>query len=162
VGKACWQTDAEVLVFVIDSDMSEGHSAEQREPCLCRRCEFDQMVQDALANRNDCMALRWVGVALAVPQLEAWGLAGRSKEVGEAEWGRLSDNARQSLRLKSELYGADRVLLPVQIEKSRAAIAKVLEEQGVDWIANRFPYGFGEFAKGLRENARSVPRLGGA
>lgn len=152
---AAWNTDAEALAVVIDSDMARLHDDTQGLPCSCRRCELESVIRDVGHAIKSRARPLWVGVAVAVPQLEAWLLAHKSNEVGEAEWQRMDNRARQSLRsrLKRDLYGTDRPGLSLEITRIRATIEEIVANDGIELIFRKFPYGFGHFVQRLRNSS---------
>ena len=87
-----FNTDADGLVVVVDSDDSPVHAAAHEAPgfhhpfCrICRlRAAFRRTVRHLPPARGRERVLRAVGVA--VPALEAWLLCGRDPTVSEAAW----------------------------------------------------------------------------
>ncbi len=152
-----FQTDADGLVIVVDSDDSPVHTAEHEVPnyhhpfCrICRlRAAFRRTVKNLPPARGRERVLRAVG--LAVPALEAWLLCGRDTSVTEAAWvqgqgsGRLPYTRAQ---LKWKVYGTERPTLPHQI---RRAVQEISRHRGdVRRLENDFPHGFGALTRDLR------------
>jgi hypothetical protein len=152
-----FNTDADGLVVVVDSDDSVVHAAEHEAPGyhhpFCRICRLRAVFRRALKNlppaRGRDRVLRAVG--LAVPAIEAWYLCGRDTSVTEAAWvagqgiGRLPYSRRE---LKWRVYGTERPSLPVEI---RRAVQEVTRHRGdVRRLEFDFPQGFGSLARDLR------------
>jgi hypothetical protein len=152
-----FNTDADGLVVVVDSDDSVVHAAEHEAPGyhhpFCRVCRLRAVFRRALKNlppaRGRDRVLRAVG--LAVPAIEAWYLCGRDTSVTEAAWvagqgiGRLPYSRRE---LKWRVYGTERPSLPVEI---RRAVQEVTRHRGdVRRLEFDFPQGFGSLARDLR------------
>jgi hypothetical protein len=165
-----FNTDADRLVVVVDSDDSPVHTPEHEAPNyhhpLCRVCRLRAVFRRTLKNlpptwpgqnRPDSSApargrprvLRAVG--LAVPAIEAWYLCGRDTSVTEQAWlaGQASGQAPYTRReLKQRVYGTDRPTLPFEIQR---AVQEVSRHHGdVRRLENDFPNGFGALARDLR------------
>lgn len=152
-----FQTDADGLVIVVDSDDSPVHTAEHEAPnyhhpfCrICRlRAAFRRTIRNLPPARGRERVLRAVG--LAVPAIEAWLLCGRDTSVTEAAWmegqgsGRLPYTRAQ---LKWKVYGTERPSLPHEIKR---AVQEVSRHRGdVRRLENDFPNGFGALTRDLR------------
>ena len=152
-----FQTDADGLVIVVDSDDSPVHTAEHEAPnyhhpfCrICRlRAAFRRTVRNLPPARGRDRVLRAVG--LAVPAIEAWLLCGRDTSVTEAAWmegqgsGRLPYTRAQ---LKWKVYGTERPSLPHELKR---AVQEVSRHRGdVRRLENDFPNGFGALTRDLR------------
>lgn len=154
-----FNTDADVLVVVVDSDDSVVHVAEHDRPEYfhpqCRMCQLHALFRQTTkrlprANGRD-RVLRGVGVA--VPAIEAWYLCGRDPMVSEAAWIDGQAVGRQPYsraELKWRVYGTDRPSLPREIE---CALFEV-ERHKTDSrrLENDFP-GFRALARDLRSHA---------
>ena len=164
-----FNTDADGLVVVVDSDDSPVHTAEHEAPGyhhpLCRICRlravFRRTIKNlplreprpALAGGEQVMVqprvLRAVGVA--VPAIEAWLLCGRDASVTEEAWlaGQLKGVPPYSRReLKRQVYGTERPSLPLEIKR---AVEEVSRHRGdVRRLEFDFPHGFGALARDLR------------
>lgn len=152
-----FNTSADGLVVVVDSDDSVVHTNEHEAPDyfhpLCRLCQMRAVYRRTTKKlppahgRN--RVLRCVGVA--VPAMEAWYLCGRDDNVNEARW--ISGQARRAppytrAELKYRVYGTDRPSLPWETER---AIAEVRRHQGdLRRLEADFPGGFGSLARDLR------------
>ena len=152
-----FNTDADGLVVVVDSDDSVVHTAAHDEQGhhhpLCRICRLRAVFRRALRNlppaHGRTTVLRAVG--LAVPAIEAWYLCGRDTSVTETRWvdGQVSGQSPYTRReLKWRVYGTERPPLSMEI---RRAVQEVSRHQGdVRRLENDFPQGFGSLARDLR------------
>ncbi len=152
-----FNTRADGLVVVVDSDDSVVHTAEHEAPgyhhAYCRVCRLRAVFRRTIKNLPPAQGrdrvLRAVG--LCVPALEAWLLCGRDTSITEAAWlagqasGRLPYTRRE---LKWRVYGTDRPSLPHAMER---AVFEVSRHQGdLRRLENDFPNGFGALARDLR------------
>jgi len=164
-----FNTEADGLVVVVDSDDSPVHTAEHEAPNyhhpLCRICRLRAVFRRTIKNlplrlrhsypgalsapNSSSRVLRAVGVA--VPAIEAWLLCGRDASVTEAAWlaGQASGIQPYSRRdLKWQVYGTIRPSLPLEIKR---AVEEVLRHRGdLRRLENDFPHGFGALARDLR------------
>ncbi|HVZ64894.1 MAG TPA: hypothetical protein VG936_10010 [Lacunisphaera sp.] len=163
-----FQTDADGLVVVVDSDDSVVHTPAHEAPGyhhpFCRICRlrhaFRRTVKNlpprrpasAAANPGqpgEARVLRAIG--LAVPAIEAWYLCGRDTSITEAAWleGQASGRPPYTRReLKWRVYGTDRPTLPFEVKR---AVQEVSRHRGdVRRLENDFPAGFGALARDLR------------
>jgi hypothetical protein len=155
-----FNTDADALVVVVDSDDSVVHTAEHDRPGYfhpqCRMCHlravFRQTQKKLPPAHGRERVLRCLGIA--VPAIEAWYLCGRDATVTEAAWvegqarGRLPYTRRD---LKWRVYGTDRPSLPHETERALAEVAR--HRPDPRRLENDFP-GFAALAADLR----AVPR----
>ena len=152
-----FNTNADGLVVVVDSDDSPVHTVEHEAPGyyhpLCRICRLRAVFRRTIKNlppaRGRDRVLRAVGVC--VPALEAWLLCGRDTGVTEAAWieGQMSGRPPYTRReLKWKVYGTERPSLPHELKR---AVQEVSRHQGdVRRLENDFPQGFGSLARDLR------------
>lgn len=119
-----FETNADALVVVVDSDDSvvhhAGHESGGGFHPRCRLCQltasFRQTTKRLPPARGRERVMRAIGVA--VPAIEAWYLCGRDETVTESAWtlgqetGRLPYTRAQ---LKHRVYGTDRPSLPHEI-----------------------------------------------
>lgn len=152
-----FNTDAQGLVVVVDSDDSPVHTAEHEAPGyhhpLCRICRLRAVFRRTLKNlppaHGRAGPLRAVG--LAVPAIEAWLLCGRDEAVTEEAWVRGQGKGvlpYTRSELKARVYGTTRPSLPLEIER---AVAEVSRHRGdVRRLEFDFPQGFGALARDLR------------
>jgi hypothetical protein len=152
-----FNTDADGLVVVVDSDDSVVHTAEHEATGYyhpaCRICRlrgvFRRTIKHLPPARGRDRVLRAVG--LCVPALEAWLLCGRDTSVTEAAWvaGQATGRPPYSRReLKWRVYGTERPTLPHEL---RRAVQEVSRHRGdLRRLENDFPQGFGSLARDLR------------
>lgn len=152
-----FNTEAEALVVVVDSDDSVVHTATHEAPgyhhALCRICRLRTAFRRATKNLPPAKGRERVlrAVGLCVPALEAWLLCGRDLAVTEQAWldgqvsGRLPYTRRE---LKLRVYGTDRPSLQFEIQR---AVQEVSRHRGdVRRLENDFPNGFGALVRDLR------------
>jgi hypothetical protein len=152
-----FNTSAEGLVVVVDSDDSVVHTTAHEAPNyyhpLCRMCQlrgvFRRTVKNLPPAHGRTRVLRCVGVA--VPAVEAWYLCGRDESVNEAAWvegqqkGVMPYTRRE---LKWRVYGTERPSLPLETER---ALQEVRRHRGdLRRLEFDFPIGFGLLADDLR------------
>jgi hypothetical protein len=153
-----FNTDADGLVVVVDSDDSVVHTAAHEAPGYyhagCRICRLRGVFRRTIKNLPPAhgrdRVLRAVGVC--VPAIEAWYLCGRDTSVTEAAWvaGQLAGRPPYTRReLKWRVYGTERPTLPHEMKR---AVQEVSRHQGdLRRLENDFPQGFGSLARDLRE-----------
>jgi hypothetical protein len=152
-----FQTDAEAVVLVIDSDFEPVHLLAHDDPGGedkdCRLCELRRVVghvQGALRpvpNRNSLK----VAIGMAVPAIEAWYLFGKDPHVSEAAWimglqTRKFPYTKQ--QLKRSIYGTDRP--SIELETACAIRESQRVSQSLDEFEAYFPNGFGPLARAVR------------
>lgn len=152
-----YQTDAEALVLVVDSNASPPHLAEHDPPALanpaCRLCQLRQIVKqlsNALRPVPDRTFIRTV-IGLAVPAIEAWYLCQRDARVGETAWrGGLMQGSLPYTNndLKQSVYGTDRPSLKLETERAVEEANRLAGN--LDALERLFPDGFGAFARDVR------------
>ena len=152
-----FNTEADGLVVVVDSDDSPVHTAEHVAPGYfhpyCRICRLRAVFRRVLKNLPPAhgrdRVLRAVGVA--VPAVEAWYLCGRDTSVTEEAWikGQVTGLPPYTRReLKWRVYGTERPTLPHEIKR---AVQEVTRHHGdLRRLENDFPQGFGSLARDLR------------
>jgi hypothetical protein len=160
-----FNTDADGLVVVCDTDDSPVHTAAHEAPGyfhpLCRVCRlrtaFRRTTKNLPPARGRTRVLRAIGVC--VPAIEAWLLCGRDTSITEQAWidGQASGVLPYTRRdLKWRVYGTERPSL--QHETTRA-VQEVTRHRGdLRRLENDFPNGFGALARDLRSWAQ--PRTG--
>lgn len=164
-----FNTDADGLVVVVDSDDSPVHTVEHEAPGyyhpFCRICRLRAVFRRVLKNLPPAhgreRVLRAVGVA--VPAVEAWYLCGRDTSVTEAAWvkGQLDGRPPYTRReLKWRVYGTERPTLPHEMKR---ALQEVTRHHGdMRRLENDFPQGFGSLARDLRDWRREKTGAGRA
>jgi hypothetical protein len=152
-----FNTKADGLVVVVDSDDSPVHTEEHEAPgyhhAFCRICRLRAAFRRATKNlppaQGRTRVLRAVG--LAVPAIEAWLLCGRDTSITEDAW--LQGQEREQLPytradLKMKVYGTTRPSLPFQ---TRRAVEEISRQAGdTRRMENDFPRGFGALVRDLR------------
>jgi len=119
-----FNTDADALVVVVDSDDSVVHTTDHDRPGYfhpqCRMCQlrtlFRQTAKRLPPAHGRPRVLR--GVGIAVPAVEGWYLCGREALVSEEAWARGLDEGRPPYtraELKVWVYGTSRPSLPHEI-----------------------------------------------
>jgi hypothetical protein len=153
-----YHTDADGVVVVLDSDRSPVHLEAHNQPgeadpeCrLCRTRTIVARVERDLRRRRH--ALPKVAVGLAVPQIEAWYLAGRDPRIGEPAWivGQQSGKppyAKNSL--KQKVYGTDRPSLDLEIQRAVEEAQRIVRDGELPLLSQLFPGGFGALANDVQ------------
>ena len=152
-----FNTEADGLVVVVDSDDSVVHTAEHDAPDYyhpqCRLCQlravFRKVQRRFPGVRGRQRVLRAAGIA--VPAIEAWYLCGQDPQVTELAWtdGQARGWTPYSRRdLKYRVYGTDRPGLAFEIQR---ALESVRRNRGdLRRLEAEFPNGFGSLARDLR------------
>ena len=157
-----FNTDADGVVVVVDSDDTVVHTAAHDAPGYfhprCRLCQlravFRQATKKLPPAQGRAGVLRAVGVA--VPAVEAWYLCGRDERVTEAVW--TGGQARGVMpytrgELKWRVYGTDRPSLALEIDCALEEVAR--HRRDTRRLENDFP-GFASLAADLREWGRAA------
>lgn len=153
-----FNTDAEGIVVVVDSDDSVVHTVEHEAESYfhpqCRLCQLRAIYRRTVKNlppaRGRKRVLRCVGVA--VPAVEAWYLCGRDEQVTEAAW---LDGQEQGWspytrgELKMRVYGTDRPSLRHEIDCALREVRR--HRHDTRRLEADFPGGFGALARDLRD-----------
>ena len=152
-----YNSDAEGLVVVVDSDDTELHNPSHDAPgCAginCRLCQVRNIIEQTRKHvkpRQGRAELK-VAVGLAVPAIEAWYLVGKNHEVGEAAWKvGLSAGKRPFTRkqLKAMVYGTDRPSLELETKCAVKEASRIIGD--LKAIESSFPDGFGPMALEIR------------
>ncbi|HUJ42043.1 MAG TPA: hypothetical protein VLW52_00425 [Opitutaceae bacterium] len=152
-----FNTDADGLVVVVDSDDSVVHTAEHEAPGYyhpqCRLCQLRGIFRRTQKNfpprHSRGRVLRAVG--LAVPAIEAWYLCGQDPQVAELAWregqGRGWAPYTRS-DLKWRVYGTDRPGLGFEIQRAVECMRR--HQRDLRRLEADFPHGFGSLARDLR------------
>ncbi len=152
-----FNTEADGLVVVVDSDDSPVHTPDHEAPGYyhpyCRVCRlravFRRTIKHLPPAHGRDRVLRAVG--LCVPALEAWLLCGRDTAVTEQAWldGQAANRPPYTRReLKWRVYGTERPSLPHELKRM---VQEVSRQHGdVRRLENDFPHGFGALARDLR------------
>jgi hypothetical protein len=151
-----FNTDAEGLVVVVDSDDSVVHGEAHEAPNYfhphCRLCQlravFRQTAKKLPPARGRSRVLRGVGVA--VPAVEAWYLCGRDERVTEQAWVAGQSSGRMPYtraELKWRVYGTERPSLRLETDCAREEVQR--HRGDTRRLENDFP-GFAALARDLR------------
>lgn len=157
-----FNTDADLLVVVVDADDSVVHTPEHDAPGYfhpqCRMCQlravYRQNTKKLPAAHGRARVIRAVGVA--VPAIEAWYLCGRDATVSEAAWRTGLETGRRPYSradLKWRVYGTDRPSLPHETECAVREVERHRHDSRR--LEHDFP-GFAALADDLR-NASALP-----
>jgi len=154
-----YNTDADALVAVLDSDRSVVHQAAHDAPDAaepdCRLCELKSEVariRGFLRPVEGRQPLK-IALGLAVPQVEAWYLTGQDPHVSEAAWlsGLLSGTLPyDSKSLKTKVYGTDRPSLDLETRRAREEAERIVRDGKLPLLEQLFPGGFGALAADVR------------
>ncbi len=155
-----FNTDADGLVVLVDSDDTEPHPPEHDAPGYfhprCRLCQlraaFRRATKTLPPARGRDRIFRAIG--LAVPAAEAWYLCGGDERVGEEKWGVLYKKGTPPYtrrELKFLVYGTERPNLPQAVVAATAAARRHAKD--LRRLENDFP-GFRALVNDLR--ARST------
>jgi hypothetical protein len=151
-----YQTDAEALVVIADSDDSPLHQSSHNQPGGeergCRLCQLRNVFRETklgvVPGRSELKS----AVGLAVPAIEAWYLCGIDPHVSEATWARKLKQAERITytrnALKKSAYGTERPTLEIMTRHAVAAAARLVND--LPEIERRFPDGFGSFVHDVR------------
>ena len=151
-----FNTDAQGLVVVVDSDDSVVHTELHDRPDYyhphCRMCRLRAVFRQATKNlpsaRGRARVLRGVGVA--VPAIEGWYLAGREPDVNEEAWIVGQERGRPPYsrsQLKHRVYGTDR---PSLTHATTCALREIRRQvPDTRRLEHDFP-GFAALARDLR------------
>jgi hypothetical protein len=153
-----YQTDADALVVVLDSNGSPLHTAQHDEAAPadedCRLCELRREIAAARRHLRPVpgRAALHTGFGLACPAIEAWYRCGLDSHATEAAWARdLSAGTSAPTyisALKRTVYEADRPSLPHEIECATREAHRLAA--GLSLLETSFPGGFGALARDVR------------
>lgn len=151
-----FNTDADGLVVVVDSDDSVVHTAAHDAPDYfhpqCRMCRLRAVFRQTTKRFPPAHGRKRVlrGVGIAVPAIEAWYLCGRDAQVGEAAWIAGQESGQPPYtraELKQRVYGTDRPSL--QWETKRALEEVRRQRADLRRLENDFPC-FAALSRDLR------------
>jgi len=152
-----YNTDADALVVVVDSDHAQIHNPEHERPdavpTSCRLCELQRIAARLRSEVREVAGrgpLR-LGIGVATPAIEAWYATGLDPHVNETAWVRAMRDKQfpyTKLGLKKLIYGTERPSIEMETERAKAAAIRVAEDLGE--LEARFPNGFGPLAAELR------------
>jgi hypothetical protein len=151
-----YQTDAEALVVIADSDDSpihkSAHDQAGDEESRCRLCQlrnvFKETKLSSIPGRKELKS----AVGLAVPAIEAWYLCGKDQHVNEATWARkLQQGERITYTrnaLKRSAYGTERPTIDIMTRHAIEEATRLVTD--LSEIERLFPDGFGSFIDAVR------------
>ena len=154
-----FNTDAEGLIVVVDSDDSVVHTEEHEAPGYyhphCRMCQLRAVFRKTVKNlpldgKRKLRLQRAVGIA--VPALEAWYLCGhaRDADVTEAAWTRGLEKEKQPYtraQLKYRVYGTERPWLELETQRALEEVRRHAKD--LRRLENDFP-SFAKLSRDLR------------
>ena len=151
-----YQTDAEALVIVVDSDRKPAHAPahDQRESGddECRLCRIRKIIRQTKGDLRP-VADRPViktAVGLAVPSIEAWYRCCIDPQANEAAYSRteLGHIPRLIKHLKRDVYGSERYSLELGTLRASEEARRLVGSLGE--FETLFPNGFGALARDVR------------
>jgi len=153
-----YQTDADALVVVLDSNGSPLHAAQHDEAAPtdedCRLCELRREIAAARRHLHPVpgRAVLRTAFGLACPSIEAWYRCGLDSHASEAAWARdLAAGVRAPTyirNLKQAVYGTDRPSLTAETECATREARRLAADLSL--LATHFPGGFGALMKDIR------------
>jgi hypothetical protein len=152
-----YQTDAEALVVIADSDDSPVHEGTHElaggEDRRCRLCQLRNVTNTEKARLTHLQnrAPLKTAIGLAVPAIEAWYVCGLDPHVNEATWKRKLQSEKITFTrnlLKKQVYGTDRPTIGIETRQAVGAAARLAAD--LTLIEQLFPVGFGSFAQEVR------------
>ncbi len=151
-----FNTDAEALVVIADSDDSPIHQSSHEqsggEEPRCRLCQLRNVLKETKLSSIPNRAELKSAVGLAVPAIEAWYLCGVDPHVNEATWARkLQQSERITYTrnaLKKRAYGVERPTIDIMTRHAIKAATRLVSD--LSEIERLFPNGFGSFANDVR------------
>jgi hypothetical protein len=154
-----YHSDADGMVVVVDSDLTPVHRAQHDDPGKsdprCRLCRLRSLVRESCASLRAMhnRSVPKVALGLAVPQIEAWCLAGMDHNIGEVGWREYLRTGQLSYRrqdLKPRVYGTDRPSTDLMTRRAREEAERIVREGHLPHLESLFPGGFGALASDLR------------
>lgn len=152
-----YQTDAEGLVVVVDSNHWRLHEGDLDAQCArdrpCRLCLLQDIVTQVQNQLRPVPArARFkVAVGLAVPAIEAWYLCGIGSGVSEAAWraGLQTGNYPYTKNeLKQRVYNTERASLEMETQHAIEQAHRVVDN--LPLLYEKFAIGFGSLQRDLR------------
>jgi hypothetical protein len=152
-----YNTDAEALVVVVDSDDSPVHQPIHNPPSRacqeCRVCQLHAVVANTEGQLRHIPGrpLMKMGIGIAVPAIEAWYRCGVDPHVTEAAW----IQALQSkiypytrINLKEAVYGVSRPSRVLKTGRGTEEARRLVQD--LLCLEQWFPNGFGLLAEAVR------------
>lgn len=149
-----YNTDAEGLVVVYDSDDTPVHQKEhlEEENERCRFCYLQGTISNTLktlSERPNNIPFK-IAFGIAVPTIEAWYLCGKNLDVGERSW--KDKLAGEKVRydrtsLKRKIYGEK----PFKKKRIEIAVSEATRlAQNLELLEEKFPEGFGNLFREIK------------
>lgn len=149
-----YQTEAEALVVIVDSDddpiHQSEHAEEGNENSDCRLCIFRKeiaKIQEQITLPHGRERIK-TAVGLSVPAIEAWFRCVEDSHITEATWARKLNGEKigyDRKSLKKDVYGGERSLTKEKsIEAAQAIVSRL------DYLKEVFPQGFGSLVKDIQ------------
>jgi hypothetical protein len=152
-----YNSDAEALIVVSDSDDTPVHTKDHEENKIgkCRLCQLRTAVGETLSKLQAVAGkdIIKVAVGVPVPAIEAWYLYGINPQLYEATWIRRQSGeniAYDRKSLKEEIYGTSRPSLDLETERAAAEAERIIKSGLLEDLEQAFPFGFGSFANEVR------------
>ena len=152
-----YQSDAEALVLVVDSNHSPPHEFAHDQPggvsIECRLCQLRQVTEQVRRQLTPVpnRAPLKLAIGLAVPAIEAWYRVGRDPQVSEAAWTvglHTGVFPYSKNELKRAVYGTDRPPLPIEEARALQEADRLAANPGL--LEEKFSVGFGTLAREVR------------
>lgn len=152
-----YQTDAEAIVLVVDSNHSPVHQSTHDQPggadTRCRLCQLQQAADRVRCHLQPVSGRLPLKIALGetVPAIEAWYRGGLDPHVSEAAWLVGLQSGRDPYTksgLKQAVYGTDRPSLALETQRAVEEARRLA--QNLTLIEQPFPSGFGSLARAVR------------
>jgi len=152
-----YNSDADALVVVSDSDDSPVHTSEHEENHVekCRLCQLRRAVEDTALRLRPVAGkdIIKVAVGVPVPAIEAWYLFGINPQLYEATWIRKQNGERIAYdrkRLKEEIYGTNRPSIELETRRAIIESKRIVENRLLEDLEKAFPFGFGSLINEVR------------
>lgn len=150
-----YNSDAEALVVIADSDDSPIHQSSHdeigKEDMQCRLCQIRVAINlqksqlRLISHRSEIKT----AIGLAVPAIEAWYRCGIDPRVSEVAWARkiqVGEKVGYTRKsLKADVYGTEHP--PTELKEIRAKEAAIKLMDDIPLLERLFHNGFGSFAR---------------
>ncbi len=153
-----YNSDAEALVVVSDSDDTPVHVAkhDEQENEHCRLCKIRNAIEKVISALNEMSGRKMLKVAIGVPTpaIEAWYLFGNNPHVSEAIWIRKQDGENIDFdrkRLKKLVYGSIRYSAEFGTKRAIEEATRIVENELLEGLQRNFPMGFGSLVNETKE-----------
>jgi hypothetical protein len=152
-----FQTDADALIVVVDSDDTIVHEGDHADPNKfhphCRICQIQQVIRKTRKKWRLSSGRKRLktAVGLAVPAVEGWYLLGKDDEVGEEDWIsglKIRRKPYSRKELKQRVYRTVRPSLHLETRVAKEEAVRVSKLLGE--LEENFPVGFGSMIREIR------------